>query len=326
MILRVMAFLMLIGFHTNVSADESRPIYLEIAELTANGSLTSYRVQWRLPSNISSNNLPKLFLPEICQAFSGRLPTATGQFQFHCTENLSGQSVEMVFPSYNPVNTTLLKISFMTGEQHTLLFGPQERQWQIPHKETASKVAKDYTLLGIQHIWTGNDHLLFLVCLIWIAGGLRRILITVTGFTLAHSVTLALSALEVISLNVIAVEAVIALSIVFLATEIVKNNRDNLTWRHPIAVSSSFGLIHGLGFAAVLSEIGLPQTELYTGLLFFNIGVEIGQVIFVLALISLFYLVKKLQFLPVRMGQAQVGGGYLIGGVASFWIIERLAF
>lgn len=321
MILRIMSLLMLMCFHISANADDSRPIYLEIAESNVSGT---YRMQWRLPPNINQNNLPNILLPEICQRYNNQLPALNGQARFHCEKNLSGQVIAMSFPVFRPANATLLKITFLSGEQHTLLYGPEERQWKIPHKETASKVAKDYTLLGMHHIWAGNDHLLFLLCLLWIAGGLRRILITVTGFTLAHSATLALSALHIINLNVKVVEAVIALSIVFLAMEIVKNNKHSLTWCYPIAVSSSFGLIHGLGFAAVLAEIGLPQTELYTGLLFFNLGVEIGQVIFVLAVMALFHMVKRMAFLPVRIGQFKIGLGYLIGSVASFWIIERL--
>ena len=159
-------------------------------------------------------------------------------------------------------------------------------------REEVTTVAVQYTWLGMEHIWIGFDHLLFVLCLIWIAGSLRRILITITGFTLAHSVTLALSALQIVVLPVPPIEAVIALSVLFLATEIARGEggfngakgangaSGALTWRYPIAVSSTFGLLHGLGFAAVLNEIGLPQTELVTGLVFFNVGVEIGQVVF----------------------------------------------
>ena len=161
----------------------------------------------------------------------------------------------------------------MTGENHTVTLTRGELVWRVPLREEVATVAVQYTWLGMEHIWIGFDHLLFVLCLIWIAGGIRRILVTITGFTLAHSVTLVLAALEVVSLPVPPIEAVIALSVLFLASEIARGKQDNLTWRYPIAVSSSFGLLHGLGFAAVLGEIGLPQTELVTGLVFFNVGV-----------------------------------------------------
>ena len=140
---------------------------------------------------------------------------------------------------------------------------------------------------------------------------------------------LALSALQWVRLPVPPVEAVIALSIVFLATEIVKDNPKTLTCRYPIAVSSSFGLLHGFGFAAALSEIGLPQVELVTGLLFFNVGVEIGQVIFAGTVLLAIVLLKR--FVAPWLKQYQLTSvarqlsGYGIGGLASFWLVERCA-
>jgi hydrogenase/urease accessory protein HupE len=169
--------------------------------------------------------------------------------------------------------------------------------------------------------------------LIWIAGDLKRVLITVTGFTLAHSVTLALSALDLLVLPVPAVEAVIALSVLFLAVEVAKGKmgRNSLTWRFPVVVSSVFGLLHGLGFAAVLSEIGLPQTEKLVGLVFFNVGVEIGQVVFAgLTFILIQWLTPKW---PLGNGTGsaakasmslQTVMGYSIGCTAAYWFVGRL--
>jgi hydrogenase/urease accessory protein HupE len=125
------------------------------------------------------------------------------------------------------------------------------------------------------------------------------------------------------------VEAVIALSIIFLATEIVKGPRQSLSWRYPIAVSSSFGLLHGFGFAAALNDIGLPQTERITGLLFFNVGVEVGQVLFAAAVIGATRLVKRLGGAgysnAYRVALARTAAGYAVGGLAAFWMIERSA-
>ena len=152
-------------------------------------------------------------------------------------------------------------------------------------------------------------------------------LVTITGFTIAHSITLALSALQWVRLPVPPVEAVIALSIVFLATEIVKENKYTLTWRHPIAVSSSFGLLHGFGFAAALAEIGLPQTELLTGLVFFNVGVEVGQVAFACVALLVIALLKYCMALWLVRNRWEKRFGhvpaYAIGTVASYWLVER---
>jgi hydrogenase/urease accessory protein HupE len=184
----------------------------------------------------------------------------------------------------------------------------------------------------VRHILEGYDHLLFLVCLMLIAGTGRRILITITGFTIAHSITLALSALGVVRVPVPPVEAAIALSIVFLAVEIVRGDKNSLAYRYPIAVSSSFGLLHGFGFAAVLGETGLPQTEIPAALLFFNLGVELGQVIFIVGVIAAYQLIR-LAARAVRdrdlsidaLRPLQTPAAYVVGILASFWMIQRVA-
>jgi hydrogenase/urease accessory protein HupE len=223
-------------------------------------------------------------------------------------------------------------VTRLSGEKYSLVASPEEDEVIIPESESFGSVARDYLSLGVRHILEGYDHLLFLVCLMLIAGTARRILITITGFTLAHSVTLALSALGLVHVPVAPVEAAIALSIVFLALEIVRGNPESLTYRYPIAVSSSFGLLHGFGFAAVLGETGLPQTEIPAALLFFNLGVEVGQLIFVLGAVLVYQLVQlgartfagsDLAF--DRLRPLETRAAYAVGILASFWMIQRVA-
>lgn len=144
---------------------------------------------------------------------------------------------------------------------------------------------------------------------------------TITGFTIAHSITLALSALDMVRLPIAAIESAIALSIVFLAIEIVKGPRDTLTWRRPLVVSGSFGLLHGFGFAAVLREIGLPQAGLVQGLFAFNVGIELGQILFAAVLISILAAVRRIPVGGLRVDLAQRLAGYAIGVTSSFWLI-----
>jgi hydrogenase/urease accessory protein HupE len=212
------------------------------------------------------------------------------------------------------------------------LASPKETEVIIPAVESFGSVARDYLTLGVRHILEGYDHLLFLMCLMLIAGTGRRILITITGFTIAHSITLALSALGVVRVPIPAVEAAIALSIVFLAVEIVRGDPNSLTYRYPIAVSSSFGLLHGFGFAAVLGETGLPQTEIPAALLFFNVGVEIGQILFVAVVIAIYQLVRLVgrasfdRDLSVdALRPLQTPAAYAVGILGSFWMIQRVA-
>ena len=321
-----------LGLPATVQADDSRPLYVEIGEIGPN----TYSLQLKIPPTIAASNRPTVVFPDDCveisdprprEAGRDRLRGRAGQRCFQCEDGLPGRMVSIQYPGYTPSTSNLMKFIVQAGATHTVVLGPQETAWRIPEAETKSRVARDYTRLGIHHIWAGKDHLLFLVCLLWIAGGFRRVLTTITGFTLAHSVTLALSALDIIRVPVPPVEAVIALSVVFLSTEIAKGRRDNLTWRHPIVVSSSFGLLHGLGFAAVLNEIGLPQTELVTGLLFFNVGVEIGQILFAVVVVSCIYLLRRatVQWANERAlnDRLQVAMSYVVGCTASYWLIDR---
>jgi hydrogenase/urease accessory protein HupE len=190
-------------------------------------------------------------------------------------------------------------------------------------------VVRTYTVLGIEHILTGFDHLLFVLALLLLVRGKRRLIATVTAFTVAHSLTLFAATLGWIHVPRPPVEAMIALSIVFVATEIVhgRQGRPGLTERYPWTVAFTFGLLHGLGFAGALAEVGLPQASIPTALLFFNVGVEIGQLLFiaaVFALIAAGYQVARLLALAAPGWLWRVPP-YAIGGLASFWLVQRVA-
>ena len=182
------------------------------------------------------------------------------------------------------------------------------------------EIARAYTLLGIQHILTGIDHLLFVVGLLFLVGFGRRLIGTITAFTVAHSVTLALSALGLITLRSAPVEATIAMSIVLVASEALRE-KDTLARRVPALVSFLFGLVHGLGFAGALKRIGLPPTHLPLALLTFNVGVEIGQLLMVLAA----YAFVRLPISRSLLGRARRPALYVVGAVAAYWSWLRVA-
>ncbi|ALO34901.1 hypothetical protein CMT41_09350 [Colwellia sp. MT41] len=191
-------------------------------------------------------------------------------------------------------------------------------------KQASEQTTLTYITLGIEHILIGFDHLLFITCLIFISTTRKKLLLTITGFTLAHSVTLIMAATGVVSIAIVPVEAVIALSIVFLAIEIAKKNKASLSFKYPVLVSSSFGLLHGFGFASVLAEIGLPKDEKIIALLYFNVGVELGQLIFIAALALLFVLTKWL-YPPLKVQNLARIISYFSGSIAMIWLINRLA-
>ncbi len=211
------------------------------------------------------------------------------------------------------------------GSKSSSIIKPDEPWVSIEGQRPAWQVAWDYTLLGIEHILSGIDHLLFVLALLLIVSGVRRLVFTVTSFTLAHSITLAAATLGWVWVPGPPVEAVIALSILFLASELVKINRgaQSLTARYPWLVAFAFGLLHGFGFAGALSQVGLPQNEIPLALLMFNVGVELGQLMFVMLMLAIIVALSRLRVQwPAWSRQLPAYG---IGSMAAFWFIQRVS-
>jgi hydrogenase/urease accessory protein HupE len=236
-------------------------------------------------------------------------------------------------------SAVILRLAWRTGAPQTVtLTGAQPSVHLLggaSDTRGAAAIASAYGLLGVEHILTGWDHLLFVISLLLLVGYTRRLVPTVTAFTLAHSLTLALSAMGWLSLRAPPVEATIALSILLVCGEAL-HKRDSLAQRWPALVAFAFGLVHGLGFAGALREIGLPEQHFFLALLTFNLGVEAGQLLALAACGLVWFALRRLAALPARRGTAAWAGGalttqarsvliYGIGTVAAYWSIERLA-
>jgi len=230
----------------------------------------------------------------------------------------------------------LLRVDYLDGSASNQRLTPSEPSVVIPARPSALDVIRTYTVLGIGHILGGVDHLLFvLALLLLLVRGLGRLIATVTAFTLAHSVTLAAATLGFVHVPSAPVEATIALSILFLASELARqplapagarlgvDARADLTARFPWLVAFSFGLLHGFGFAGALSEVGVPQKAVPLALLFFNVGVEIGQLLFIATVLSLGWLVRRAALRAP--GWWPRAAAYGIGSVAAFWVVQRTA-
>jgi hydrogenase/urease accessory protein HupE len=218
----------------------------------------------------------------------------------------------------------LVRIAFADGRVVSRLLRPEAPSFVI-EKEAAGPAAGAYFVLGVEHILLGIDHLLFVLALVLIVRGVGLLVKTITAFTIAHSITLALATLGFVEVPSAPVEAVIALSIVFVALEIVRSRRGQrgLTERAPWLVAGTFGLLHGFGFAGALAEVGLPPNDIPLALLFFNLGVEAGQLAFVAVVLALLALVRRIR-LPAPEWASLVPP-YAIGSVAMFWVIQRLS-
>jgi hydrogenase/urease accessory protein HupE len=219
----------------------------------------------------------------------------------------------------------LLRVDYLDGSASNQRLTPAEPSVVIPARPSSLEVIRTYTALGIAHILTGIDHLLFVLALLLLVRGIGRLIATVTAFTVAHSVTLAAATLGFVHVPSAPVEATIALSILFLASALARSGaaRVDLTTRFPWVVAFSFGLLHGFGFAGALSEIGVPQKAVPLALLFFNVGVEIGQLAFIASVLSLGWLIRRAALrVPEWWPRA---AAYGIGSVAAFWVVQRTA-
>jgi hydrogenase/urease accessory protein HupE len=228
----------------------------------------------------------------------------------------------------------LVRFDFADGENQAHRLTSSDPSFRVPARPSNLDVVRTYTLLGINHILLGIDHLSFVLALLLLVKGTRRTIATVTAFTLAHSLTLAGATLGFVQVPGPPIEAVIALSIVFVAAEIVHSRQGNpgLTERYPWIVAFTFGLLHGFGFAGALSEVGLPRTAIPVALLCFNLGVEIGQLLFIACVLTLFALGRQLgrRVKLLRSDQpwaSWIGAAppYAIGSIAVFWMFQRIA-
>lgn len=301
-------------------ADTISPLLVQINELRPE----MFGVNQQRPPALPEFFHPKVVLPGACAPIPISSPAARwapdSRRWYQCPGGLRGGKISIEYGGPRPAVLTAIRINFLSGETLSGLLRPGETDWQVPAAETWRAVAAQYTIVGIGHILQSVDHLLFVMCLLWIAGSMHRVLITITGFTLAHSVTLILSALNVVEVPGPPIEAAISLSILFLAAEIARGKHNSVSWRYPIAVSSVFGLLHGLGFAEALKQIGLPHTELITGLLFFNVGVEIGQLAFVLVAISVQQALARTRIdWPWIVRRIPI---YMIGAMSATWTIR----
>jgi hydrogenase/urease accessory protein HupE len=240
---------------------------------------------------------------------------------------LGGKRIE--FPGLQATITDVLaRVQTIDGGLTTTLVRPSQPWVEIRAAPAgALAIAGAFVWHGIEHILGGYDHLLFVLALILIVRSGRALFWTITAFTLAHSITLALATLGVVHVPGPPVEAAIAFSIVLLASEIVRLRRgqSSLTSRWPWMVAFAFGLLHGFGFAGALAEIGLPQRDIPLALAAFNIGVELGQLAFIGAVFGILWLVRRVRIAPWIEGNAARAAPYAIGTLASFWFVERVA-
>jgi hydrogenase/urease accessory protein HupE len=307
-----------------VAAHELRPAYLDLREVAPN----EFAVLWKVPALGQMRLGLDARLPESCVR---RTETATSiesaayleRWTTDCNGGLKGRTISIDGLS-STMTDVLVHITYVDGSTEIARLKPDLPSFNVTGQQTTLEVAATYFVLGVEHILSGFDHLLFILALILLIHDLKQLVKTITAFTVAHSITLAGSALGYLSLPQPPVEATIALSIAFVASEVLKTDpkAQRLSERYTWVVAFAFGLLHGFGFAGALMEIGLPQSDVPMALLTFNLGVEVGQLIFIAAVLTMFTAMKAI--LGTIPWMSRAAAAYAIGVTATFWLMTRL--
>ena len=324
--LRLTSAVLLFAIIGAASADIFRPAYLELRELGND----QYDVLWKVPALGPEQRLAAYVLfPEGTENLSEPRPFISDgawveRWQISHPGGLIGKTIRIEGKATG-VTDVIARVERLDGSSQVERLEAGAPQFEVRASAGTSEIAWSYTVLGVEHILAGIDHLLFIFALLLVVSGGKRIVATVTAFTIAHSITLVAATLGWVSVPGPPVEAIIALSIVFVAAEVIHGVRGKpgLTARAPWIVAFSFGLLHGFGFAGALAETGLPQTAIPIALLMFNVGVEIGQLIFVVGVLVLAAVYNKLLTEPPKWFLP--AAAYGVGSLAAFWTIERVA-
>lgn len=322
----VAALLVLLAGLPAAQAHESRPAYLEIRE-TAPGQ---YALLFRTPV-LAGRRLPLLL----------GLPAGVKDLKAPVTQELTDSLVERRWIDAGPnglagerveikglqftITDALVRVELLDGRTVQTIARPSQPWVEIAATQAWWEVTGTYAVEGLRHILFGADHLLFVLGLLLIVGNRWMLVKTITAFTVAHSITLAIATLGYAQVPALPLNAVIALSILFLGPEIVRVRRGqtSFTIRHPWVVAFAFGLLHGFGFATALTSAGLPRQDLPLALLSFNVGVELGQLAFVALVLAI---ERSFRVLEVRWPRwVEALPGYLVGTLGAFWTIQRVA-
>jgi hydrogenase/urease accessory protein HupE len=307
-------------------AHESRPAYLQLTERAPG----RYDIVWRRPSVGNQVLMLTPQFPAECHTETTRSVAAVAgsvveSWSCACANaELIGKPIKIEGLS-RTITDVLVHVSLLNGRTETHIVRASAPYFVVRGTPARWEVAQSYATLGVEHILGGADHLLFVLGLFLLVHGRWVLLKTVTAFTVAHSLTLGLATLGFVNVSQAPVEAVIALSILFLAVELANQRapESSLTTRSPWSAAFCFGLLHGFGFAGALAEVGLPSTDIPLALLLFNVGVEIGQVLFIVGLLITTAVLQKSELVsPQRWRYA---AAYGIGSVSAFWVMQRVA-
>ena len=310
-------------------AHKFAPSLLKLTELPSSvAGAQRFHVLWKTPARITSKVLLKPQWPEACDSSLQSPSRAEGSavvFTWHLNcefgdGNLAGHAIGVSGLADNQASAMVI-VELLNGLTYQQLLSAEMSIFEIPEASAGASVFGDYIGLGVEHIWSGLDHLLFIFGLLLLVPARVRLIATITAFTLGHSITLSLVALGLFSYPVALVELLIALSIFLLALELARFDGGGRWWRDPWYLAGSFGLLHGMGFAGALLETGLPQDNILSALLAFNLGIELGQLIFVALAVAIGCVAAR--SLQSSVKQLRSVFVYSLGGLSAMWCMQR---
>ncbi|MDG0817031.1 HupE/UreJ family protein [Bdellovibrio svalbardensis] len=309
-----------------VGAHPLDPALLDMKEAASN----KYIVLWKTPASRTAEEPLRPRFPEPCRVNSEQTPEFSSaalvqRFQLDCGVNGLKDGVIQVTGLRTWKTDVLLRIEFLNGTSARAVLREDQNSFRVPIEQGPGQVAREYIALGVEHILMGWDHLLFVLGLVLLVRSRRTLLWTITAFTMGHSITLSLAALGFVHTPQAPVEVLIALSILVVAVELVRVETgppSSLAARNPPLIAAIFGLLHGLGFAGALAEVGLPSHEIPLALMTFNVGIELGQLVFVAAVLCGLLVLRQLSLKWSKMSyEISV---YAIGSLSSYLILDRL--
>ena len=301
-------FLFIFSFYSN--GHEFNPAHLILNE----ESTFSYSVKLFYPQQYKYNS-PEVLYPSDCSTSkvskSSNIKNIIESYKLVCSEEIKGKNIR--FENLDFLTDALLSINFIDGSSFESIAGSRNLEITIPFEKSVYPIA--YFNLGFDHLLKGIDHIVFLICLIFLVNGFINLVKVVTAFTIAHSITLSLSFLGIVAISQSVIEALIALTIIFVALDVADNKDKQFPWYYAFG----FGLLHGFGFSGALSEIGINNNELALSLLFFNVGIEIAQLAIIpIPFLIIFFFRNSKVFQNIKYLTA-----IIIGGIGVYWFIDR---
>ncbi len=318
--------LLLLFYNNALFAHTVKPAYLNIQNIKN----YNYNITWKIPINKDETTLLSPQFPNDCQKSSQNNYSLNDKniiihhWLLSCSESLRGKEMS-IKGMEDGITDVLVRFEDQDKNSYIERLTPTKNRFTIKAETSGIGTIKTYTFLGVKHILLGFDHLLFILALMFIIPKWQILVKPITAFTLAHSITLGLSILGYVHLPSSFIEVLIALSIIILAVEGIHlhHGKKGLSIHYPWLVVFIFGLLHGFGFATVLTELGLPENSILLALSFFNLGIEVGQLLFIFTLLLFYALVKKI--IPnSRLIQGRIVLLYILGTTASYWFIERI--